>query len=310
MEVRLATSNSRAIALARPAGLLVASVLLLSQAATSFTQELPPSAPAPALRDGLPARASETGDDLRQRDDSIGPIPIPEPRPEDSGKPGQPTPSTADGSAGAPSPGSGRADTVSTIMADPRSLLRPDPSGSLPVPEAECRRRLAALGAEFGAHAAEYDAKAGCSMPYPLILRSFGQGIALEPGAAMSCQMAEAAVRFVQEVAVPAAQAVFGQELKSVSQASAYVCRPRHGGRKLSEHAFGNALDIAFFTLADGSPVAVELQPQRRAADFLGRLRRSACGPFSTVLGPGSDADHATHLHFDLQPRRSGSFCQ
>ena len=30
-----------------------------------------------------------------------------------------------------------------------------------------------------------------------------------------------------------------------------------------------------------------------------------------TVLGPGSDADHALHFHFDLEPRRNGgTFCQ
>ncbi|TIQ63130.1 MAG: extensin family protein, partial [Mesorhizobium sp.] len=36
-----------------------------------------------------------------------------------------------------------------------------------------------------------------------------------------------------------------------------------------------------------------------------------ACGPFKTVLGPGSDADHSLHLHLDLAPRRNGgTFCQ
>jgi hypothetical protein len=40
-------------------------------------------------------------------------------------------------------------------------------------------------------------------------------------------------------------------------------------------------------------------------------VRKAACGPFKTVLGPGSDADHALHFHFDLAPRRhGGTFCQ
>ena len=48
-----------------------------------------------------------------------------------------------------------------------------------------------------------------------------------------------------------------------------------------------------------------------KEAEFMLSVRLAACGPFKTVLGPGSDADHATHFHFDLQPRRSGSlFCQ
>jgi hypothetical protein len=29
------------------------------------------------------------------------------------------------------------------------------------------------------------------------------------------------------------------------------------------------------------------------------------------VLGPGADADHSLHFHFDLEPRKSKSaFCQ
>ncbi|TIS79786.1 MAG: extensin family protein, partial [Mesorhizobium sp.] len=44
---------------------------------------------------------------------------------------------------------------------------------------------------------------------------------------------------------------------------------------------------------------------------FLNAVRKAACGPFKTVLGPGSDADHSLHLHLDLAPRRNGgTFCQ
>jgi hypothetical protein len=40
-------------------------------------------------------------------------------------------------------------------------------------------------------------------------------------------------------------------------------------------------------------------------------VRKAACGPFRTVLGPGADADHSLHFHFDLEPRKSKSaFCQ
>jgi hypothetical protein len=290
--------TGKRLILPAPAGLLLAAILTLSSPAANLAQELPQTAPAPALRD--PGTAPN---------EPAAPVPLPEPRPRRSEEPGEPQPAAPDGPA-AP-PGAPDADAPPPAPPDPRSAMRPDPTGTMPAPETECRRRLAALGAAFEEHAAESDPAAGCSMPYPLMLRSFGRGIALEPAAEMSCAMAEASARFIQEVATPAAQAAFGKGLKSVSQASAYVCRPRHGRGKLSEHAFGNALDIAAFTLADGARVAVELRPEAEAAIFLGRLRKAACGPFSTVLGPGSDADHATHLHFDLQPRRSGgSFCQ
>ena len=96
-----------------------------------------------------------------------------------------------------------------------------------------------------------------------------------------------------------------------MNHASAYVCRSRNGNAKLSEHALGNAIDIASFVLGDGRQVDVKAGAEQKEQEFLDGLRKAACGPFKTVLGPGSDADHALHFHFDLAKRRSGStFCQ
>jgi hypothetical protein len=41
-------------------------------------------------------------------------------------------------------------------------------------------------------------------------------------------------------------------------------------------------------------------------------MRKSACGRFSTVLGPGSDGYHEDHVHVDLMERAPGRFrmCQ
>jgi hypothetical protein len=215
--------------------------------------------------------------------------PIPEPNPREAEKPDETAPAPAE-----PPP-----------PPDPRSALRPDPSGELPPKEIACRQRLHDLGVKFDNHQAEAD-PAGCSMPYPVIVKSLGTNIGLKPEAEMNCATAEAAARFARDVVAPAAQDVLGQPLKSITHASAYVCRPRNGTRKLSEHAFGNALDIASFTLANGTTVAVEPAPPAKSAIFLGKVRGAACGPFKTVLGPGSNADHAEHFHFDLAPRRHG----
>ena len=193
---------------------------------------------------------------------------------------------------------------------DPRSALRPDPSGKPPASELACRGRLTSLGVEFEEHVAEAD-PLGCAIPYPLVVKSMGKAIALEPAAEMNCAMAEASARFMQDVVSPSAKTELGKELKSISHASAYVCRPRNGTQKLSEHAFGNALDIASFAFADGAVVEVGPVPEEKAAKFLAAVRKAACGPFKTVLGPGSDPDHALHFHFDLAPRRyGGTFCQ
>lgn len=188
---------------------------------------------------------------------------------------------------------------------DPRSARRADPSGELPDDEAACRWRLTKLGVKFKESEEETD-PSGCSIPYPIVIEDLGTDIDLQPRAEMNCAMAEAAVRFAKGSISTAAKDVLGTSLKSIAHASAFVCRPRNGSHKLSEHAFGNALDISSFTLSDGTVVAVEPTPPEKHGEFLGKVRQAACGPFKTVLGPGSDADHAEHFHFDLAPRRNG----
>lgn len=194
-------------------------------------------------------------------------------------------------------------------LPDPRSAELP--ADKMPEEEVACRDRLKALGVEFEEHKAEHDALIGCSIPYPVVLKTLGKSIGIGSGTELNCQMAEAAARFAADVIRPAVKAEFGADLKSINQASAFVCRPRHGGGKLSEHAFGNALDIASFTLSDGKKIEVGPAPPEKDGKFLNMIRKAACGPFKTVLGPGSDADHALHFHLDLEPRRhGGTFCQ
>lgn len=180
----------------------------------------------------------------------------------------------------------------------------------MPQEEKACRARLKALGANFEEAPPQASAK-GCALPYPIRLKRLSASIDLEPDAVINCATAETAVHFATGVIAPAAESAFGEELAMISQASAYVCRPRNGTRKLSEHAFGNALDISRFILTGGSTIDVEPAPPGNNAKFLAAVRKAACGPFKTVLGPGSDADHALHFHFDLAPRRNGStFCK
>jgi hypothetical protein len=75
----------------------------------------------------------------------------------------------------------------------------------------------------------------------------------------------------------------------------------------ISEHAFGNALDIAAFTLADGRRITVKDGwhglPEEQG--FLRDIQASACQQFSTVLAPGSNVYHYDHIHVDLMRRAS-----
>jgi hypothetical protein len=76
----------------------------------------------------------------------------------------------------------------------------------------------------------------------------------------------------------------------------------------ISEHAFGNALDIAGFTLADGRYISVQKGwkglPEEQG--FLRDVQGAACDQFSTVLAPGSNVYHYDHIHVDLRRRRAG----
>ena len=47
------------------------------------------------------------------------------------------------------------------------------------------------------------------------------------------------------------------------------------------------------------------------AKEFRDEIRDSACQRFTTVLGPGSDSYHESHVHLDLIERRQGfRMCQ
>ncbi len=177
--------------------------------------------------------------------------------------------------------------------------------------EAGCRGRLKALGVVF-TEAAPINEPEGCSASHPITVSQLSPTVALNPKAVLTCAMAEASARFVRDHAAPLASEEFGSPLATVEQASSYVCRPRRGTQKLSEHAFANALDWSALLLADGTRIEVrahDAAKEPRAFALISKLHERACGPFATVLGPGSDADHADHFHFDMAKRRN-PFCQ
>lgn len=266
----------------------------------------PAKPPVPEMRPADAPKPAEAKDDGKSENSEPQPPPI---APKPPAKPADA------GAAEKPATGRQTGKPEDTEKKPPKRPLDPRvnvvPQDKLPAEEIACRQRLQAMGAEFENRKAEHDGDIGCSIPYPLMMKKLTRTIDLAPEAELNCGMAEAAAKFMTDVASPAAKAELGSEIKSINQASAYVCRPRHNGQKISEHAFGNALDIARFTLADGTEVDVKPAPPEKQEKFLQAVRKAACGPFKTVLGPGSDPDHALHLHFDLEPRRNGgTFCQ
>lgn len=129
--------------------------------------------------------------------------------------------------------------------------------------------------------------------------------------------------RVVREVSVR----VYARPPSAILVAASYGCRSVRGKqRRLSEHALGNAIDIAGFRfspvassktrgvpagLAHGFDVRVDQDwkargsaLRRRHSRFLHELTAALVerDTFRTLLGP-AHRDHADHFHFDMAPQ-------
>jgi hypothetical protein len=139
--------------------------------------------------------------------------------------------------------------------------------------------------------------------------------VAVKPTATLACPIVSVLDRWLADSVQPAAQRWFGVRVVEIKQISAYSCRGMNGNPSahISEHAFGNALDIAAFTLADGRRITVKggWRGMPEEQGFLRDVQASACQHFNTVLAPGSNTYHEDHIHVDLMRRASGRLiCQ
>jgi hypothetical protein len=150
-----------------------------------------------------------------------------------------------------------------------------------------------------------------CGIPTPVSVRALeGGDIKLVGEATVDCHLAERLANWVHDTVKPKVESEFGDKLTGLRIAASYACRNRDSlpDTKLSEHAHGNAIDISAFRVGDRW-IEVEKdwgsKDDETAATFLAETRKSACGPFTTVLGPGSDVYHANHFHLDMIKRRT-----
>jgi hypothetical protein len=145
-----------------------------------------------------------------------------------------------------------------------------------------------------------------CGLERPLKVSGLSGGaVAVSPPALIGCPLTAALDRWVDASLQPAAKRYFGSRVVEITQIASYGCRGRNGNNfgKISEHAFGNALDIAAFRLANGQHITVVngwWGGPRRERAFLQTIFAGACDEFYTVLGPGSDRFHYNHIHVDL----------
>jgi hypothetical protein len=109
----------------------------------------------------------------------------------------------------------------------------------------------------------------------------------------------------------PAAEASLGKRVTAIEHLGTANCRRIGGGDtgRWSEHATGNAIDIAAFRLEDGRRISLlgDWRGTRAKAEFLRSARESACDVFGTVLSPDYNEAHADHFHLD-QANRSGGW--
>jgi hypothetical protein len=129
-----------------------------------------------------------------------------------------------------------------------------------------------------------------------------------------TCAVAAGLELWLERAVEPAAREVMGAPLARIEHFGAYSCRRLYGrgeGR-WSEHATGNALDVAAFVLADGRRVSVlgDWAGEGDKARFLRRVRDGACEVFGTVLSPDYNAAHRDHFHFDQASRGFGGVCR
>lgn len=139
-------------------------------------------------------------------------------------------------------------------------------------------------------------------------------GLVLRPAPAdATCAVNAGLALWLRQGVQPAAERHLGSRVTSLEHYGTHNCR-RIGGDKTaswSEHATGNAIDIAVFVLADGRRINIrsDWHGQDGASDFLHESRDAGCGVFGTFLSPDYNAAHADHFHIDQASRRAWSFC-
>ncbi len=150
------------------------------------------------------------------------------------------------------------------------------------------------------------DGPGTCGLDRPFLVGALnGDTVQLDTVATLDCPMIAALDQWVASVVQPVAQQRFGQAVVQIDTMGSYSCRGMNGqpGAKVSEHAFGNAIDIGGFRLADGRRITVVhdwTRGDEQTQAFLRDVHAGACSSFTTVLGPGANVFHYNHIHVDL----------
>ncbi len=132
-----------------------------------------------------------------------------------------------------------------------------------------------------------------------------GSAVALPDRPVIACVTAATFASYVRDLLAPLAKGSYGPPLDTVWTGPGLECRSRDNipGAKLSAHGEGLAVDVAQVRLADKRLIEVGRPKADGDRAFESAALAGGCGYFHTALGPGADAFHETHWHFDLLPR-------
>lgn len=125
----------------------------------------------------------------------------------------------------------------------------------------------------------------------------------------MTCAETAAVYMWERHVVRPAAVEIFDSPVARIETYGSFSCRNIAGSQRLSQHAFGNAIDVSGFRLEDGQVIDVKAHWDAGGKEekFLRRVHKGACDLFSVTLGPEYNAAHADHFHMDMGP---GGVCR
>lgn len=144
-----------------------------------------------------------------------------------------------------------------------------------------------------------------CEAKSPLEITAINKPVPMQLDQAITtnCTMTVALTEWAKE-ANALAKTHLGSDIKTIGTGSHYQCRNVNNGAggRVSEHAFGNALDIMSFTLTNGetTELAKDWNGNDKQKQFWRELHKKSCSFFMTVLGPEADSAHETNLHLDM----------
>ncbi len=178
----------------------------------------------------------------------------------------------------------------------PRAIEVPDwTQEQIEQAKAECDAALSGLRVEYTALASIREGQ--CGAPYPIKLSSIGAApaVAIDPPATLTCAMTVELNRWLNDIVQPAARETLGSPVVGLRNVASYVCRNRYNapGKRISEHALANALDIAAFTTGAGETVTLLQHWTRNEAPENGA---SPDGPDSQppAASTGGDSNEAS----------------